>query len=224
MQRHSRRTHNSAVTDNASDGRPWPVDPVETEPDPPPVPDVDGLEEAAQAVAAFADSVERSQAVGQVPRQGEGQTVVVTDDDRNRYGALLDSAAERGLLEPYEYEVRLGELATATSHERMREIVTDLPLLTTPPATAARKRARSARRSPARGAVPETVMAKSHGHRRSSPWVLLAMVLVVFVAAMVFFSIYAEHLLHEHHTGILPIRHARVAYAASGRLLSSLRP
>ena len=37
----------------------------------------------------------------------------VTDEDRNRYGVLLDHAAERGLLSPAEYQVRLAELAEA---------------------------------------------------------------------------------------------------------------
>ena len=49
--------------------------------------------------------------VGSVP--GE-----VSDEERNRYGVLLDHAAERGLLTAAEYQVRLAELADATSIER----------------------------------------------------------------------------------------------------------
>jgi len=66
----------------------------------------------------------------------------VTDDDRHRYGRLLDSAHERGLLGERDYELRLGELAAAASIGELNRIVTELPVFT--PTV----RARPARRSP----------------------------------------------------------------------------
>ncbi len=42
----------------------------------------------------------------------------IDDDERDRYGLLLDRAAERGLLTPREYRFRLGELAAATTVDR----------------------------------------------------------------------------------------------------------
>ena len=51
----------------------------------------------------------------------------MTDEDRNRFGILLDHASERGLLTPLEYEFRLSELAEATSMDELRRIVTELP-------------------------------------------------------------------------------------------------
>ena len=62
-----------------------------------------------------------------------------------RYGRLLDRAAERGLLDPAEYEVRLRELAEATSIDADGGIVTELPVLVTVPAPPAGRRRRSAR-------------------------------------------------------------------------------
>ena len=56
----------------------------------------------------------------------------VTDEDRTRYGRSSTSAAERGLLDPADYEVRLRELAEATTIEEMTEIVTELPAFTAP--------------------------------------------------------------------------------------------
>src|SRR5271165_2674616 len=64
----------------------------------------------------------------------------VTDGDRNRYGVLLDHAAERGLLSPAEYQIRLAELAEASSVEQLHRIVTEIPAFggaaTRPEATA----------------------------------------------------------------------------------------
>jgi len=58
---------------------------------------------------------------------------VITDEVRIRYGLLLDRAAERGLLEPADYEVRLRALAGATTTEQMVDIVAELPAFTPPP-------------------------------------------------------------------------------------------
>jgi len=52
----------------------------------------------------------------------------VTDEDRNRYGVLLDHAAERGLLSPGDYQARLSEVASATSLDELKRIVTELPV------------------------------------------------------------------------------------------------
>jgi uncharacterized membrane protein len=41
------------------------------------------------------------------------------------------------------------------------------------------------------------------GRRRGSPWVVLGMLLVVIVALMVFFIIYAEHLTRTHNSGLV---------------------
>ncbi len=222
--------HNSEVTDDAMDGRRWPIDPIGAEPAEPEaasVPDLAGLEDAARVVAEFADSVNRTVPVAPRvdPEPAAGQAVArsveVTDDDRTRYGVLLDHAAERGLLNAYEYEVRLGELASATSVDRMRQIVTDLPAFAAAPSTAATAASRSRRpgrlsgSAPVSGVKSETAPAVGSGSRRANPWVLLGMLLVVFVAALVFFALYAEHLIHSHNTGM--------PAAAAGRLLSGLR-
>jgi hypothetical protein len=207
------------VTEDATDGRPWPIDPLKTDthqPDSLPVPDLVGMQEAARTVAAFADSVDRSLAVG----VGVEQSAEVTDDDRTRYGVLLDRAAERGLLSTDEYEVRLRELAGATSLERMREIVTELPIFaSTGTAMTAKKSSKTRRSATPPGDVsfsmPKTTRAIGRRGNRSSPWILLGVLLVVFVAALVFFSLYSEHLLHHHGTG-MPAGSVRV-------LLSGLR-
>jgi hypothetical protein len=52
----------------------------------------------------------------------------VTDEDRNRYGVLLDHAAERGLLSPGDYQARLADVASATSLDELKRIVTELPV------------------------------------------------------------------------------------------------
>jgi hypothetical protein len=64
----------------------------------------------------------------------------VTDQDRNRYGLLLDKALERGLLTTSDYEVRLRDLAEATSTEEMLAIVTDLPAFARATASSAWRR------------------------------------------------------------------------------------
>jgi Domain of unknown function (DUF1707) len=117
---------------------------------------------------------------GQPPDGG-----VVTDEVRNRYGVLLDRAAERGLLSPHEYELRLGDLAAATTTEQMKEIVTELPIFTAP--KAARSSAGASGRRPAGAAV-----SPGPGHR-SSPWLVLVILVVVVVAALAVLALYAHH-------------------------------
>jgi hypothetical protein len=117
----------------------------------------------------------------------------VTDEDRNRFGILLDRAAERGLLGPAEYEVRLGELAEATTIDQMRTIVTDLPLFTAPSTD-------SSKRVPAGRSVPSSLTAGT-SKQRGTPWVALVVVVIVLIGALAFLAVYAQHLTHTHSSG-----------------------
>lgn len=129
----------------------------------------------------------------------------VSDEDRNRYGRLLDRAAERGLVDAYEYEVRLRDLAEATSIEELNRIVTELPAFT----TAATPAGSGPRRRSGTGRV------RSGGSRtestRSSPWVLLAIVVAVVAVSMVLLAIFANHLAHTHNSGLGPVATASVS-------------
>ncbi len=51
----------------------------------------------------------------------------VTDEERNRFGRLLDAAAEQGLLSPADYQARLVQIAAAPSTAELQRIVTDIP-------------------------------------------------------------------------------------------------
>jgi hypothetical protein len=134
---------------------------------------------------------------------------VVTDEERNRYGVLLDRAAERGLLSQHEYELRLGDLAAATTTEQMKEIVTELPIFTAP---------RGGR--PSRGASGRRPVGAAGspgpGPHRSSPWLVLMILVVVVVAALAFLALYAHHVV-GHGTG-------SSAPAVVMRPVSGLRP
>jgi hypothetical protein len=121
----------------------------------------------------------------------------VSDEDRTRYGLLLDRAAERGLLSTGEYEVRLGELATATSVEELRRIVTDLPALTAPSVPTSPRRGRRATRVD----DPTVPPVLTPGESRRSPWLLLALVVVVVLVTLVAFSFYAEHVVRSRSSG-----------------------
>ena len=129
---------------------------------------------------------------------GTGGAGPVTDDDRNRFGILLDHAAERGLLDPHEYEARLRELAGASSVEQMRQIVTELPMLTSPPVPAIRFG----------GRVREPLLPRGGGSagtgdsRRSSPWLVLIVLVVVVVAALAFFVVYGDHIVRSRTSGL----------------------
>ncbi len=118
---------------------------------------------------------------------------VVTDEERTRYGLLLDRAAERGLLDPAEYQVRLGELAEATSTARMLEIVTELPAFSLPAPTAART-PRSVRTKPA---APGT----GGQRRRGTVWVVLVVVVVIAVVSLVVLALSVERLSRTHGPG-----------------------
>ncbi len=116
---------------------------------------------------------------------------VITDEERNRYGSLLDRAAERGLLEPAEYEVRLQELAEATSTQEMMRIVTELPVFDPLTQSSAPKKTRPARHTMSRGAT------QPGSRRRVTIWALLGLLVVVAVVSLVILAVSAERLTHR---------------------------
>ena len=120
----------------------------------------------------------------------------MTDHDRTVYGDLLDRAAERGLLSDREYQIRLGELAGATSVDQMQRIVTELPVFTPAAASATR---------PSRGAKPAKALQAGTvtRRRRASPWLLLGIVVIVAVASLGALSLYADHLVRNHNSGVV---------------------
>jgi hypothetical protein len=126
---------------------------------------------------------------------------VITDEERNRYGSLLDRAAERGLLEPSEYEVRLRELAQATSTEEMMQIVTELPVFSPSTPGPAPMKARSARHGDARSVV------HPGSRRQVTLWALMGLLVVLAVASLVFLAVSAERLTHRqsHGSGAGPV-------------------
>jgi hypothetical protein len=184
-------THNSEVSDDASDGRPWPIDPARTPSDhePRPFPELGGLDDVTRMLSGFAGSTNGE--------ERHGIDDPVTDDDRTRYGVLLDHAAERGLLTVAEYEVRIGELAEATTIDEMRRIVTELPAFAPPAPTSTPVRSRSRRSAPV--LASDAMLMTAGTRRRNSSWVVLALVVaVVVVALLIAFTVYAEHLAKSH--------------------------
>jgi hypothetical protein len=127
-------------------------------------------------------------AVGDDP--GGDDQAGVTDDDRQRYGLLLDRAAERGLLDTVEYEHRLGDLASATTIDQMKNIVTELPVFATPGTTAPRTSRRSTSLS--------SSLAEGRGSKR---WLLLAVIVIVVVLAIAFLAAYSRHLVDNRSPG-----------------------
>jgi hypothetical protein len=215
--------HNLTVTDDSTDGRPWPIDPIHPptpEVSPVPVPELARAVDPLGSLADFASTVDAANGApnGDVPPDAPPSTVaadgdVVSDDDRTRYGLLLDRAAERGLLSAYDYQVKLGELADATSIDQMNMIVSDFPALTVPPSPT---RSTKPNRSTAAVASGVALAAGPDGRRRSSPWVLLGVLVFVVLASIAFFYVYAEHLVHSRGAGV-------VAWPAAARALSALR-
>ena len=190
------------MTDDAADGRPWPVDPIRSGPSsgPLPVPDIGDLDDVSRALAEFGEVAGPTGPTGPSGSSGPAGAAPappVGDDDRHRFGLLLDHAAERGLLGARDYEVRLAELAAADSLEEMRRIVTDLPVFTAMPATPGR--ASSRRSAPVGGAAGPTLGADRH---RTGPWVMVGMVVAVMVAALIVLSIVAGHLVRTHDAGV----------------------
>ncbi len=154
-----------------------------------------------------------------------GGPAPVSDADRNRYGALLDRAAERGLLDAAEYQVRLVALAEATTLEQMHRIVTELPVFSAPPAKQRSGRAGRLRRAPHPvsplpvppggepvAAVTGPTAAGVPAHRNS--WLVLVALVAVLVVSLVVLAVVAAHLAH-------PASGALATPAA--RVLSSLR-
>ncbi|MBV8461804.1 MAG: DUF1707 domain-containing protein [Acidimicrobiales bacterium] len=112
-----------------------------------------------------------------------GDGAAVTDEDRNTYGALLDGAAERGLLGPDDYQTRLRQLAEATTTKELVAIVTDFPAFRGP--------------APGRGlpgghgrAGIEGAASRTEGRR----WVALVILVLAVVVALVVLGLAASHL------------------------------
>ncbi|HEX3459480.1 MAG TPA: DUF1707 domain-containing protein [Acidimicrobiales bacterium] len=134
----------------------------------------------------------------------------VTDEDRQQYGRLLDSAMERGLLSPYEYETRLRDLAEAPTIDELKRIVTELPIFGAP-GSASKPASKPARPSLFGGSpvseptdglplTPGTTraLARDAANSQRSRWTKLIILLIVVIALFVALSIYAEHLVHNH--------------------------
>ncbi len=147
--------------------------------------DPDGLQ-APSPVPELDPGEGRDLAATPAPRPGG----TVTDDDRNRFGTLLDHAVERGLLGPGEYQVRLRELAQATSIEEMTEIVSALPAFAASPSPA--KQHDSIVDPLASATLP------ARTERRNPPWALLVVVIVVIAVALVALGLIAAHAVHNH--------------------------
>jgi hypothetical protein len=178
--------HNLKVTDVEHNGSGRPAGDRPVPPSPLPVPEL-------SADPAPADPA---------PPPGPRPSATVSDEDRNRFGLLLDHAAERGLLAPAEYQVRLRELAEATSVEQMTRIVSELPAFTAvPPTKDEKRRAKTYPMAPGLGTSQPPVQ-----QRRSPPWVLLIMVIVTIALALVFLGVYAAHAVHAHNPGVLGAR------------------
>ena len=195
-------THNSLVTDLPISGFP-PGGSVAQGLDAgsaAPVPELLAVDSVADVLSAFAGDGPNGVPVSGRPaaRPASDERVQeISDDERNRYGLLLDRAAERGLLTPREYEVRLADLAAATSVDQMREIVTVLPGREAP-----RRPPRAARTRTGPSSAEAGALAADHVRRRSSHWLVLAVLVLAMVVAMVFFAVYAEHLTHVDHSGL----------------------
>jgi hypothetical protein len=174
-----------------------------------PIPELTVVHDVSSVLAAFAAAgpaaadptvtgSDGTAPIAEVPAVPVGpDPTPVSDEDRTRYGLLLDRAAERGLLSTGEYELRLGELATATSVEELRRIVTDLPALTAPSAPASPRRGRRATRVD----DPTVPPVLTPGESRRSPWLLLALVVVVVLVTLAAFSLYAEHVVRSRSSG-----------------------
>ena len=136
----------------------------------------------------------------------------VTDDDRQRFGVLLDRALERGLLDPVEYQHRLGAIAAATTLEELRDLVTELPVLRTGagvPVSGLGGGPGGGSRYGASGEAHQAWLASlgrprygaTSGPRRS-PWPVLVVVLVVLVLLVVILAVVGAHLARTHQQGL----------------------
>jgi hypothetical protein len=123
----------------------------------------------------------------------------VTDEDRNRYGVLLDHAAERGLLSPAEYQVRLAELAEATSTDQLHQIVTELPAFRGPAVVVGRPPAAGVTAGSELDAAlwaDRTPAVTRRG--RDNPWIILIVMVAVLLVALVVLALVASHVAHAH--------------------------
>jgi hypothetical protein len=133
----------------------------------------------------------------------------VSDDERNRYGVLLDHAAERGLLTPTEYRERLIQLAEAPSIEDLQRIVTELPTFNVSgePASSSARRAGQARSSAPDTPDPDALVAALWANltpatsRRASgnQWIFLGLMVLILIIAMVVLAFVAADMAHTHH-------------------------
>jgi hypothetical protein len=122
---------------------------------------------------------------------------------RNRYGLLLDKALERGLLTASDYEVRLRDLAEATSTEEMLAIVTDLPAFARATASSARRRGSRPPSEPAvhpLAASPAPTLGPARSHPRPGSWLILVVLVLVVVVTLVVLGLSVTHL-HRSPTG-----------------------
>jgi len=134
----------------------------------------------------------------------------VSDEERNRYGVLLDHAAERGLLSPWEYQARLAELADAASVEELQRIVTELPAFGTSTAQAPYGAGSSpaatsvGTRRPLDPAATDSALWANLTPARprrgpGNPWLVLAIVIVLLVVAVMTLALVAAHVAHARH-------------------------
>ncbi len=128
-----------------------------------------------------------------------GSPTAVTDEDRTRYGVLLDRAAEHGLLAPYDYEIRLRDLASATTVDQMNHIVTELPAFT---ATASARPPRKSMRANPPVEPDRPLGAPTGGRRSRNPWLMLAILVIIAVVSLVLLAAYAQHMVRSHNSGM----------------------
>ena len=187
------------MTDNSTDGRPWPIDPIQPEPAGPlPIPEWRAGAPPAPTDSSNGGTTRPEQKTAlQSPGSPDDRSDPVTDHDRTVYGDLLDRAAERGLLSEHDYQIRLEKLAEATTVDEMQRIVTELPAFTPTPAASGHPFSGGAEpvKVPQAGTVSK--------RRRSSPWVLLGIVVIVAAVSLVWLALYADHLVRTHNSGVV---------------------
>ena len=132
------------------------------------------------------------------PSTQAGPVEVITDEERTRYGLLLDRAAERGLLDPADYEIRLRELAGATTTAQMVEIVAELPAFAAgsagPAAARSRRSIQSANRADS----------QTGQRRRMIMWAVMGLLVVVALVSLVILALSAERLSRSRNSSLPP--------------------
>jgi hypothetical protein len=110
---------------------------------------------------------------------------------------------ERGLLGTYDYEIRLHDLAEASTIDEMKKIVTELPMFSAPTPSAKPRKSSPLSTSPSppgSSSTPGSAYSRIPGvatKGRSNPWTKLIILLVVVVIMFAALSIYADHLAHN---------------------------